>query len=505
MALAVPACTTPRDRPAAPADPAASRHVPPKSLTGQQLRWRTCPEPSVAQGGGPAPGREWKCATLKAPLDWDRPRGRTIELALVRARSLKPGKRIGSLLFNFGGPGASGVATLPAYGKEFTRLRQGYDLVGFDPRGTGRSQGITCLKGAALDRYYARDTTPDTPEERALDTAHNERYVKACQENSGPLLPHVDTESAARDIDLMRQVLGDRKTSYFGISYGTLLGAVYLHLFPARAGRFVLDGAVDPTLGQVDNDLLQAEGFQLALDHWMNRCAESKDCPIGRAPEHGSRKLASWLAGLDTRPLPTSGGRKLTADLATLGIAAALYSDQTWVVLTKALDQAMHDGRGDILLALSDLYNERDRQGRYSSAQPAMRAVHCADTSEHLDDEDIAEALPRFRKASPVFGAYLARTMGVCDGWPVRGTSDRPDVRAPGAGPVLVIGTTGDPATPFQSARQLARALGEDVGVEIGMNGEGHSAYVSGNPCLTRLVDGYLLRGIVPPRGTHCS
>ncbi|MGW3147553.1 alpha/beta hydrolase [Streptomyces sp. NPDC001177] len=489
----------------APGGSAPAHPTPPKSLTGQQLRWNRCPDPAPAQGPGPAPGKAWECATLKVPLDWDQPRGRTIGLALVRAKALDRDKRIGSLIFNFGGPGASGANILPAVEDKFERLRHSYDLVGFDPRGAGRSHGITCLSGAELDRFYARDATPDTPEERAANAAQTRRYAAACQKESAAVLPHVDTESAARDIDLMREVLGDRKTSYFGISYGTLLGAMYVHLFPEKAGRIVLDGAVDPTLGPEQADLMQTRGFQLALDQWMKKCVMSKKCPTGQSVAEGNRRLASWLRGLDARALPTNRGRKLTADLATVGIAAALYSEQLWDVLTRGLDQAMRHGRGDILLALSDLHNERDSQGRYSSRQAAQTAVNCADTSDHVSEERITELVPRFREASPVFGQYLAWTMGACNGWPVHGKSVRLDVRAPGAGPVLVIGATGDPATPFAGARRLAQALGKDVGVEIGMRGEGHGAYVSGNACLTRLVDDYLLWNIVPSRGTYCE
>ncbi|MGW2749160.1 alpha/beta hydrolase [Streptomyces sp. NPDC001450] len=439
------------------------------------------------------------------PLDWAHPRGRTIGLALVRAEALDRDRRIGSLIFNFGGPGASGVDVLPAVDEEFARLRHSYDLVGFDPRGVGRSHGITCLNGAGLDRFYARDTTPDTPKEREYNAAQTRRYAVACQKNSAAVLPHVGTESAARDIDLMRQVLGDRKTSYFGIAYGTLLGAEYVHLFPKKAGRIVLDGAVDPTLGRIDAGLQQTAEFQLALNHWMMQCAANKNCPTGRTVSAGSRRLATWLHGLDARALPAAGGRKLTADLATSGIATALYSEQMWGILAKGLDQAMRHGRGDILLDLSDLSNGRDPEGHYSSHQAAQVAVDCADSGERVSDDRITELLPRFRRTSPVFGEYVAWTMRACDDWPVRGRSEHLNVRAPGAGPVLVIGATSDPATPFANARRLARALGKGVGVEIGMRGEGHGAYASGNPCLTRLVDDYLLWNIVPSRGTYCE
>lgn len=478
----------------------------PASLTSQALRWHACPPPAPSQGPGPAPGAAWECSTLKVPLDYRKPGGETMGLALIRTKAKDRGKRLGSLIFNFGGPGASGVATLPQTGKDFSRLGSHYDLVSFDPRGVGMSRGVTCLQGKDLDRHYALDHTPDNAAEEALLKASTKRYIKACQKNSGKILPHVGTESAARDIDLLRGVLGESRTTYFGISYGTELGAVYAHLFPDRVGRFVLDAAVDPTEGGTQETLNQLRGFQLALDHYMKDCAkQAATCPTGSGGKDGNARITALLHKLDSKPLPTSQGRRLTADLAETGITAALYSQEAWKPLTQGLEQAMAGRSGDILLALADIFLERDDKGRYSTLHAANSAIDCVDTNDRVDEREMAALLPKFREASPVFGESAAWGSG-CNDWPVRGTSAHPDVRAAGAAPILVIGQTGDPATPHDGAKKLARALGDKVGVDISVEGEGHGAYsATGNPCLTALVDAYLLKGTVPSRGTRCA
>lgn len=221
-------------------------------LASQKLTWTPCPAPSTAQGGGKAPsplpgGTRWECASMRVPLDYAKPKGETIQLALIRARAKNQDQRIGSLIFNFGGPGASGVATLPAFGTAYDKLRARYDLVSFDPRGVGRSDGVECETDKQLDARYEADGTPDTSAEVDTFVKDTKTYAQACEKNSGKQLPHVGTTDAARDMDLMRQVLGDKKLHYFGISYGTELGGVYAHLFPKNVGRAVLDAVVDPT------------------------------------------------------------------------------------------------------------------------------------------------------------------------------------------------------------------------------------------------------------------
>jgi pimeloyl-ACP methyl ester carboxylesterase len=481
-----------------------------EDLTRQKLSWEDCPTPSQAQGGGNAPsplpnGGEWQCATMKAPRDWDDPEGDTIELALIRAKATGPGRRIGSLIFNFGGPGGSGVTALPAFGNDYAKLRTRYDLVSFDPRGVGRSAPVRCQNDRQLDAYFQQDATPDDTAERSELVENVEDFNEACEKNSGKMLPHVLTTDAARDLDLMRQVLGDRKLHYFGISYGTELGGVYAHLFPRNVGRAVFDAVVDPTQTPDQGSLAQAGGFQRALDNFAEDCvSKAEECPIGNSAQDVKDRIARLLKDLDGRPVPGIFPRRLTQTVATSGIAQALYSQEFWDYLTEGLDQA-YDGNGQILMLLSDTMNGRSPNGEYSNLAAANAAINCADDKPRYDVAYVERRLPEFRAASPLFGEYLAWGMLGCTDWPVPGAADHPEVSAPGAPPILVIGNTGDPATPYEGARRMARALGRGVGVELTYRGQGHGAYDSKNKCVQDAVHGYLLDGKVPKAGTVCS
>ncbi|MEU6353716.1 alpha/beta hydrolase [Streptomyces sp. NPDC047072] len=482
-----------------------------EDLSAQKLSWKDCPAPDQAEGGGDAPsplpgGAEWQCATLKAPLDWNKPEGDTIGLALIRAKASGSEKRrIGSLVFNFGGPGGSGVTTLPAFGTDYAPLRTRYDLVSFDPRGVGRSAPVECLNDPQLDAYFQQDATPDTAAERAALVSHTKEFNTACEENSRKVLPHVRTTDAARDMDLMRQVLGDRKLYYFGISYGTELGGVYAHLFPKNVGRAVFDAVVDPTQDSEQGSLGQAEGFQLALDNFAADCtSRTEDCPLGDTAQDVESRIAKLLADLDRKPVPGSGQRLLTQTAATNGIAQALYSKDFWEYLTDGLERA-YDGDGSVLMLLSDAMNGRSQNGEYSNLTAANVSINCADEKPRYTTAQVEQRLPEFRAASPLFGDYLAWGMLSCTGWAVAGAADHPDVSAPGSAPILVVGNTGDPATPYEGARKMVDALGTGVGVELTYKGQGHGAYDSGNKCVQTAVNGYLLNGKVPAAGTVCS
>ncbi|MEU2494717.1 alpha/beta hydrolase [Streptomyces sp. NPDC007883] len=481
-----------------------------RDLGSQSLDWKPCPAPSEAEGGGTAPsplpgGTTWECSFMEVPRDWAKPGGETIELALIRAKARDQADRIGSLIFNFGGPGGSGVSTLPAAAQDFERLRARYDLVSFDPRGVGRSQPVECLDDPELDQYYAQDATPDDSAEEKTYSDNLNRYDSACEENSGPDLPHVGTTNAARDMDLMRQVLGDDKLHYFGISYGTELGGVYAHLFPENVGRAVFDAVVDPTSTAVEGSLGQARGFQLAFTNFAKDCVARGDaCQLpGSTPEEIQQFVIDLQNRLEKKPIPGIGDRELTQTQATNGIAQALYSKEYWPLLEQGLDEA-DGGDGSLLLALSDAMNGRNREGQYSNLQAANAAINCVDFKERYSTEQTKARLPEFREASPIFGDYLGWGLMGCNHWPVPGQWETPDVSAPGAAPILVIGNTGDPATPYEGARAMVQALGKGVGVELTYEGEGHGAYNSGSKCVARAVDQYLLNGKVPASGTVC-
>ncbi|MEV2213127.1 alpha/beta hydrolase [Streptomyces sp. NPDC050997] len=482
-----------------------------EDVWAQKLSWEDCPPPSAAEGGGDAPsplpdGDPWQCATLKAPLDWDKPKGDTIDLALIRAKaSGSAGERIGSLIFNFGGPGGSGVTTLPAFGEDYTRLRTRYDLVSFDPRGVGRSAPVECENDAQLDAYFQQDATPDDAAERTELLDNTKEFNAACEGNSKKVLPHVRTTDAARDMNLMRQVLGDDKLYYFGISYGTELGGVYAHLFPRNVGRAVFDAVVDPTQSSEQGSLGQAKGFQLALDNFAEDCTSKiEDCPIGDSAQNVKDRIAQLLKNLDRKPIPGIPPRELTQTDATNGIAQALYSKDFWEYLTEGLEQA-YDGNGGTLMALSDSMNGRSQNGEYSNLVAANISINCADDKARYTTDYVEQKLPEFRAASALFGDFLAWGMVSCTDWAVPGAADHPDVSAPGSAPILVVGNTGDPATPYEGARKMVTALGKGVGVELTYKGQGHGSYDSGNKCVQDAVNGYLLDGKVPASGTVCS
>ncbi|MFI5974052.1 alpha/beta hydrolase [Streptomyces sp. NPDC051452] len=480
-------------------------------VTQQKLDWKDCPAPSEAEGGGSAPsplpnGTSWQCATMKAPLDWSKPKGDTIGIALIRAQASGPAnKRIGSLVFNFGGPGGSGVTTLPAFASDYATLRTRYDLVSFDPRGVGRSAPVQCESDAQLDAYFQQDATPEDSAERADLVKRTKQFNAACEKNSKKVLPHVRTTDAARDMDLMRQVLGDAKLHYFGISYGTELGGVYAHLFPHHVGRALLDGVVDPTQNPEQGALGQAKGFQLALDNFAEDCtSKTTECPIGDTAQDVKNRIAKLLNDLEKKPIPGIVPRQLTQTAATNGIAQSLYSKDFWQYLTEGLEEA-YDGDGKILMLLSDSMNGREESGEYSNITAANIAINCADQKPRYTADYVQGKVPEFRAASPLFGDYLAWGMISCTDWAVPGAADHPDVSAPGSAPILVVGNTGDPATPYEGAKKMVDALGKGVAVELTYKGQGHGAYDSKNKCVQNAVNGYLLNGKIPKAGTVCS
>ncbi|MFJ8859955.1 alpha/beta hydrolase [Streptomyces sp. NPDC102451] len=474
--------------------PGASGKASGAPAPARPLDWKRCGAPE----GGTAPGPAWRCATLDVPLDHARPDGETIGIALIRKSATRKSERLGSMLFNFGGPGGSGVGILPRAASSYRELNTRYDLVGFDPRGVAASAGVRCRGDEEQESANREiDMTPDTPAEEAAFLADATDFGAGCARLSGTLLPHVGTANAARDMDAIRRALGDEKLSYFGISYGTELGGTYAHLFPETVGRVVLDAVVDPTADSVGHARNQATGFQRALENYLE--------DRGQDPAAGTRRIAGLLERIDTAPLPTSSGRELNESLAVIGIVAPLYSKSGWPTLTAALDEAENSGKGDRLLALADSYNGRDRSGHYDTQSHSQRAISCADAKARPTAGEARALLPEFRKLSPVFGPFLAwDTAGWCAGWPVEGEHDTPEASAPGAAPILVIGTTGDPATPYEGARRMADELGEGVGVMVTNRGEGHGSYGE-SACVTSLVDAYFLEGKVPADGRTCS
>ncbi|MDR3081270.1 MAG: alpha/beta hydrolase [Streptomyces sp.] len=455
------------------------------ALKGQRLAWSSCPAPSRAQGGGKAPGGGWECATMKAPRDYKKPAAATIDVALIRKRATGAAQDLaGSLLFNFGGPGVSGVSALPGFAPDYAGLGARYDLVSFDPRGVGDSAPVSCG-----------------------DEEYGKKGTAACTRHSNGLRPYVGTANAARDMDLMRYLLGDRKLHYFGVSYGTELGSVYAHLFPRNVGRIVLDAVVDPTLDTLHTELRQAEAVQRAFDRWTAWCARTRpdDCPTGNDPSQANQRVVRLLDRLWDKPARTDDGKKLNGSLAAHGISNFLDRGKSgWKPLVKALAEVMGKGTGNRLLDNAyDIGSSAPGRSPADNEMAAGLAVECADSSQRLPYSKADEVIRRFKAVSPVFGETWSDGAFECTGWPVPGERTHPEVSAPGAAPVLVVGNTGDPTTPHTGAQNMARELGKGVGVLLTVPGEGHGSYPFYR-CAVSKVDAYLLRGTLPKSGTIC-
>ncbi|WP_435188112.1 alpha/beta hydrolase [Streptomyces sp. bgisy126] len=481
--------TTAQGQPAPSAAPEAL-----KKFYAQKLKWRDC----GVEG--------FQCATLKAPLDYAKPEAGEIELAVSRVRATGPGKRIGSLLVNPGGPGGSAVGYLQGYaGIGYPApVRARYDVVAVDPRGVARSEPVECLTGPGMDAYTQIDQTPDdAAETEALGAAFKE-FADGCAKRSGKVLPHVSTVETARDMDVLRAVLGDERLNYVGASYGTFLGATYAELFPGRVGRLVLDGAMDPSLPAIDLNRDQTAGFETAFRAFAADCVAQADCPLGTGsvPAAGEA-LKKFFRAVDAEPLPTGERRKLGESLATTGVIAAMYDEGAWPQLREALTQAK-GGRGAGLLALADSYYEREPDGEYANLMAANAAVNCLDLpAAYRGPADAAKAVPSFEKASPVFGAGLAWAALNCTYWPSPATGRPHRITAEGAAPILVVGTTRDPATPYKWAESLAGQLSS--GTLLTYEGDGHTAYGRGSDCVDTAINTYLLEGTPPTDGKRCS
>ncbi|MER5649936.1 alpha/beta hydrolase [Streptosporangium sp. NPDC002524] len=468
---------------------------------GEPIAWGPCTDIKRPGGETPAkPDPAQQCGKIKVPLDYAKPDGESIDIAVIRVKATDPAKRIGSLVFNFGGPGASGVDTMAQAAKAFSTLNGRYDLVSFDPRGVGRSSGVQCGDSGVIERFTAMDTLPANETERARSRETTKEFVTACQRTSGRLLPYVGTVNAAADMDRLRAALGENQLDYFGISYGTQLGAVYATRFPKNVGRFVLDAPLDPSITLAARTMVQTKGFQHAYDAFLKDCAKQpRECEIGSDATIANKNVIKLMDELNDKPLKV-GKRLLTQGLAGTGIAAALYSRMTWPLLDQAISQAMK-GDGRILLALSDSYSGRQPDGSYTTLMSSFPAISCADTTERPTPAQLTALEDETLKVSPLFGGA---GMGlICSMWPTPGNDEARRINATGSAPILVVGGTGDPATPYEWAPKLTAEL--RTGVLVTYKGEGHGAYLSGNACIKKVIDAYLIDGKVPDRGIICA
>ncbi len=442
-----------------------------------------------------------QCATITVPLDYTKPTGDTIELRARKIPARDRTGKIGTLFLNPGGPGASGVqfAAAASFILGPALLRK-FDVVGWDPRGVGDSTPVRCLDTAEQDKFLATDGSPDNEAEiNELNTV-SKGFADACEQRSGKLLPHVSTEDAAHDIDVLRALVGDVELNYIGYSYGTFLGATYAELFPKNVGRLVLDGAVDPAKTAEENNIAQAKGFDTALDAFAEDCA-SRNCQLGTTKAEVLAAVDKLLTETDAKPIPTGGDREVTQALAVLGVIYPLYSREAWPRLEEAVADGLA-GKGSRLLAIVDENTDRTPRGYTTNANEAIYAVNCLDRQ---DIKSIAEGkalAAKYTAESPRFGAYLLWGSLSCANWPVKPTGKPHSIKAPGAKPIVVIGTTRDPATPYGWAVGLAGEL--ESGVLITRDGDGHTGYKAGNACVDTAVESYLLQGSPPAADLRC-
>jgi pimeloyl-ACP methyl ester carboxylesterase len=472
---------------------ADARTAPSKDLQrfyDQQITWTSC-------------GDQLECGTVEVPIDYADPSAGTINLAVNK--HLATGDRKGTLVMNPGGPGIGGLQYAQAADQVFTApVVESFDIIGFDPRGVGKSDPVHCLSGPQLDRLIAFDPSPDTLKEELQARALAKGLVRGCQQKSGALLPHVGTVDAARDLDVIRAALGEPQLDYLGFSYGTFLGATYADLFPDRVGRMVLDGAVAPEVSGLTMGLEQAKGFEGALDSFLADCLTQSDCPVGPDVAGARRQIEDLLNRTDSDPLPTASGRPLTQGLALLGLVYPLYDQANgWPVLRVALDQAINDNNGTMLLAAADAYTRRQADGSYAdNSNEAIIAVNCLDRPVHGSLAKLRAQADKFAALAPIFGSALAWGNLACTVWPYGAERPPHELHAKGSNPIVVVGTTRDPATPYPWAVDLAQQL--DNGVLISRDGDGHTGYNAGNSCVDHAVEQYLINGVVPKDGLSC-
>ncbi|MFF5264498.1 alpha/beta hydrolase [Actinomadura viridis] len=493
LTLAGTGCNTATEQPGT-----APKTPPPGSPAGtdvyykQKLSWKNC-------GGG------FQCATANVPLDYTKPGDGRLRLALIRLPARNKSERIGSLFTNPGGPGGSGVDFLRQAATSFGKdLRERFDLVGFDPRGVGASDPVKCLDGPQLDKYFSTDSSPDDRREVDALAAESRSFAQACQSKSSAELPYVGTVNAARDMDILRAAVGDDKMTYYGASYGTYLGAFYAEQFPTKVRALVLDGAVDPKESSTETLVEQAKGFETAFRSFVADCLKRSDCPLGTTEDEAIGKVSAFLRKLDKTPLPTrEDSRKVTESWATMGIATALYTKEYWALLRQAFVQAMQQSDGTLLMTLADQMVERKKDGSYSNLTAANMAVNCVDKPNPPTLDAYAKYVDQAEKSSSLFGSFVVWGGLPCVYWPVQNKQQPYAVTAKGAAPILVIGTTRDPATPYKWAQSLASQLSS--GVLLTLNGDGHTAYLQADPCITKATDRYLIKAEPPKDGTVCQ
>lgn len=504
LAFAVTGCTSSDkddDSATASSSSAAATSAAPEA---QPIDWNACDsqiDPIIAGRPGADRDLSFQCGTTTVPVSYDDPDGGTLQLFLVKATLAGQTGRIGSLLVNPGGPGQSATdaaiqsaLTLP------TDVLGRFDVVGVDPRGVGLSTPVECISAEQKDQLFAAD--PRATDAASLDTAFGrvDAVADACAEKYKDALGAFATVDSARDLDLVRQSLGDEQLTYLGYSYGTTLGSTYAELFPDRVRALVLDGAVDPDTDQQTSAEAQAQAFEAAYDAFGATCLTLvSGCPLGADPRAFVTDLLTQAA---TTPIPSSRAgetRQATPGLVLNGIRSALYQPSAWPQLAQSL-AAARNGDAAGVLTLADTYTGRNDDGSYSNVVDANLAVNCADTDEEFTRAQVSGLMADWNVKYPLFGADAALSLYTCSAWQAPRTP-LPDRDAQGSAPILVVGTQGDPVTPLPGAVDMAQDLAS--GVLLTWQGSGHTAYPK-TDCVTAAVNAYLIDLTVPQDGLTC-
>lgn len=473
--------------------PSSEPAKPVEDVYDQQVQWEEC--------------GLLECAVVQVPVDWSDPQGPTTSISINRHAARNSSERIGSLLINPGGPGGSGLnftqSLVMIAGAD---LVDSYDIVGFDPRGVGASSPVECGTGEQIDAFYLPDVTIETQDQLDAAIEDADQFARNCRLESGAIVENVDTVSAARDMDVIRAVLGDDQLHYLGFSYGTQLGATYAQVYPENVGRMVLDGAVDFLIPSEDRSAGQAEGFENAFTNFLRWCTADGECPLSGDVASQKAQVSELMEQAVANPLPTGSDWDLNGNLFIYGVVVTLYDENSWPLLKSAFEEVVDQGTAGIMYELANFYLSRDgRSGEYlDNSTWAFTAIRCLDAEP--DDpatiDEVRDFAAQMEQASPTFGWWFGSGVG-CEGWPWTADEHITDLdqAATVSDRLLVVGTSQDPATPLKWSVSLAERLEATM---LTYDGEGHTAYGRSNQCVVTAIDGFLVDGNMPPADSTC-
>jgi pimeloyl-ACP methyl ester carboxylesterase len=454
------------------------------------IEWKAC-EGSTST--------EVECGNIEVPFDYSDPDQGSFVLYVKKHNAASPADRIGSMMVNPGGPGFGGSSLADDAEYYFSQdLIDRFDIIAWDPRGTGESTpAVDCVD--TFDEYFGLDSPPETPEEKQALIDASQAFNDKCAENSGTILPYISTRASAQDINSLRLALGEEKVSFFGFSYGSELGTTWATMFPETVRAIVVDGAVDPNASSIQEGMNQAKGFEGQLATFLKQCSERTTCEFHN---NGDAEAAfdKLVLDIDAKPLEVSKDRTpVTQGVLFTAVAQAMYSDYYWPQLSEALSAAQNgDGKG--ILQLYDDYYQRKADGTYGNELEAFLAISCLDDPGATSTNEVDSHIEDFIAAAPRLGGNFAYGYS-CALWPVE-QANKVSITGKGAGPIVVVGTTGDPATPLESTRKMAQGL--EQGILIVVDANQHTGYGANN-CVVKAVDDYLIKLTVPAKDLTCK